>query len=294
MIHQKVKSLEGLAMRAYSGISFDPEKRGARILTDYGEELTEDVELLQKHETNIEWYENKYVSLLSSWLSAQGRCVSTMITGGSNFPVRRAEKANQSEHDRYVEFREWRERVIHKATTPPSNAIVKGSEGAMQKMIEKLSKLERLHDVMKGTNSILRKKGLTNEDKVKQIIESYPEIKEETAKELLSPGFGTKYGFASFSLTNNNAKINLLKKDIAAEERRETERENGNKEYTINGINVCENVEQNRIQILFEGKPEFEMRTKLKKNGFRWSPRNTAWQRQLTANAVYATKNVLS
>ena len=52
-------------------------------------------------------------------------------------------------------------------------------------------------------------------------------------------------------------------------------------------------MEQNRLQILFDGKPDEETRAALKSNGFRWSPKNQAWQRQLTRNAEYAARQVL-
>lgn len=39
--------------------------------------------------------------------------------------------------------------------------------------------------------------------------------------------------------------------------------------------------------------PDADTRDALKSNGFRWSPRNKAWQRQLTQNAEYAARRVL-
>lgn len=53
-------------------------------------------------------------------------------------------------------------------------------------------------------------------------------------------------------------------------------------------VKVVYNTEQNRLQLLFPGKPEAEMIRKLKQHGFKWSPRNKAWQRQLTPNALRA------
>ena len=53
-------------------------------------------------------------------------------------------------------------------------------------------------------------------------------------------------------------------------------------------------MEQNRLQILFDDKPDEETRAALKSNGFRWSPKNQAWQRQLTRNAEYAARRVLN
>ena len=47
-----------------------------------------------------------------------------------------------------------------------------------------------------------------------------------------------------------------------------------------------------RLQVIFDGKPNAEARQIMKSNGFRWSPSNSAWQRQLTDNARYAVKRV--
>lgn len=58
------------------------------------------------------------------------------------------------------------------------------------------------------------------------------------------------------------------------------------KEYDLQGVTVRHNTDDNRLQLLFPGKPEPEMIEKLKARGFKWSPRNKAWQRQLTPNAL--------
>lgn len=47
-----------------------------------------------------------------------------------------------------------------------------------------------------------------------------------------------------------------------------------------------------RLQLIFDGKPEDAVRDILKKNGFKWSPKNGAWQRQLTDNALFSLKRV--
>ena len=54
-----------------------------------------------------------------------------------------------------------------------------------------------------------------------------------------------------------------------------------------------ENVEENRLQLFYPGKPSEGVRTKLKHNGFRWSPTTGAWQRRLNNNARWAAENVL-
>ena len=47
-------------------------------------------------------------------------------------------------------------------------------------------------------------------------------------------------------------------------------------DQTINGIRIF--TDENRVKIDFGYKPSEEIRTKLKQNGFRWSPFNQTWQ----------------
>lgn len=54
------------------------------------------------------------------------------------------------------------------------------------------------------------------------------------------------------------------------------------------------NKDLNGIEVTFESKPAQEVIEILKNNGFRWSPKNKAWQRQLTDNARYAYQNIKS
>ena len=58
-------------------------------------------------------------------------------------------------------------------------------------------------------------------------------------------------------------------------------------------VKLVENAEANRVQLIFPGKPSAEVRTKLKKSGFRWSPSEGAWQRQLNSSAVYWAKELV-
>ena len=44
-------------------------------------------------------------------------------------------------------------------------------------------------------------------------------------------------------------------------------------------IEIVDNVEENRVQIFFPGKPDRDTRQQLKSYGFRWSPTAGAWQR---------------
>ena len=52
------------------------------------------------------------------------------------------------------------------------------------------------------------------------------------------------------------------------------------------------NQPDNRLQIFFDEKPDASTRETLKGNGFRWSPKAGAWQRQLNDNAIYAADRI--
>ena len=67
-----------------------------------------------------------------------------------------------------------------------------------------------------------------------------------------------------------------------------------NKEVTFEGGTLVWNYKEDRLQIRFDKIPEDSKRRELKSSGFRWSPKNKAWQRQLTANALHAAKRVLN
>lgn len=57
---------------------------------------------------------------------------------------------------------------------------------------------------------------------------------------------------------------------------------------------VERDLENNRLNLYFDYKPEEEERKVLKSNGFKWSPYLGAWTRQLTANAEYSLKKVVA
>lgn len=59
------------------------------------------------------------------------------------------------------------------------------------------------------------------------------------------------------------------------------------------GYRVEEDSYDNRIKIYFDTKPGTDARSTLKSAGFKWSPSNSAWQRQLNAAGRYAAVMVV-
>jgi hypothetical protein len=60
--------------------------------------------------------------------------------------------------------------------------------------------------------------------------------------------------------------------------------------WSFDGGKVEQNAESNRLQVFFDGMPPQEVRAAMKSHGFKWAPSQSAWQRQLTDNAIYAAK----
>lgn len=276
-----------LAYRAHTGTSFSPDKRAFTTIRDYQAQLTEDVAFLTGKGAPAEAvadYTARYKRLFSNWLSAKTNCISTMIAGPANFPVRRAERANRSEETHYKIFTKWRElaqnAIIRKMQ--PAKTVSSELEAARQKLASR----EQMQEQMKRINEAHRRysknperfdfTGYTEEEK-KRIVSYVPAYSWEP------------HPFARYQLTNNNAEIKRLRARVAeleAKERRQQEAPTAEL-AAGNGWRYIENREQDRLQIIFDEKPSEDLRAMLKKHGLKWAPSQNAWQRQTTGNARY-------
>jgi len=191
--------------------------------------------------------------------------------------------------DRSCEEAAKAEHYRGKAAAAESNrAISSDDPDAVIKLQKKLDKRIELQEFYKGINKIVRKKKLSDDEKVKELIEAF-HISEAQARDLLKPDHCCRIGIASYQLQNNNANINRLKKRIESLKAQPAE----SKEIEHDGFKVRENADINRIQLIFPGKPAESIRKILKSNGFRWSRFEQAWQRHLNNNGRYAVERVI-
>jgi|31_taG_2_1085359.scaffolds.fasta_scaffold04572_6 hypothetical protein len=169
------------------------------------------------------------------------------------------------------------------------NAIYSDDPEAIKKLKHKIDSLVSFQESMKAVNKIVKSKKKTEEEKIEE-LGKMGISKSNAIVEFLKPDFMGRTGFPGYALSNNNANIKRCKDRLARLEQLEKME---TKKVEINGVEVVENVEANRIQLIFPGKPEAEIRTLLKRNGFRWSPRFGAWQRHLNNAGRYAAETVL-
>ena len=236
------------------------------------------------------WLAEHYAKKMADYYnrdSAVGMmCPSILICGAGNFPTRRKERqvaAWERNHQFYNEIQSISRKI--EAILNGKDIIKSDDEKAIEKLEEKLEDLKKSQERMTAANKALRIKDTERgDDELRGLGFSEEDIK------LLQKPFCGRTGYASFDLTNNNAKIHRIEDRIkrlkAAKEKGTTEKEN---EF----CRIVENTEAMRIQLFFDGKPGEKVRDILKSNGFKWSPRNECWQRQLTANGKWACERAL-
>lgn len=174
------------------------------------------------------------------------------------------------------------------AAAESNGAISSDDPEAVTQLAEKIADAEKSQELMKAANKIVRKKKLSDEEKVGLLCKDL-KLSEDTARGLLVPDFANRVGFASYALQNNNANIRRMKqrleqlKAAAAAEHKET---------AYSGFKVVENPDENRVQFYFDEKPSAEVRTILKRDGFKFSKRNgNAWQRFLNPRSIWVAES---
>lgn len=283
-----------LAVSAFHGTSFQPEKRGESIRNDYANSMQAAYEKLRKHaeiggtleilDAEFDRYRAGYRARMTAWLHSHSRCISSMITGPSNFPVRRAQKRNDIEHRRLTELCEFGERGLQAAIRnlrPDLRPIMAGDADAIARLEERLVSLRTRQDRMKAINAAhkaFQKKPESLEDselsqQEKDLIRNY------------KPAYSWEpHPFAPFELTNNNANIRTVEKRLE-----QLQKAKATPEKTIecaSGLRVEDCPADNRVRLFFPGKPDSSVRDTLKSSGFRWAPSIGAWQAYRNSRAM--------
>ena len=285
---------EAAAKRAKDMNSFSDYKQGSAT-AEYRHYVDEAVQLAERQKQRVDpMYHEKIDSLLDTYarkLAANmnkgyeidARVPSILIAGGSNFPTRKKEKQNAARDSNY---REWQDiqGLLDKIRSTGMGGISADDPQAVQKLEKKLESLEKSQETMKAVNAYYRKH---------KTLDGCPHLPPEELEKLKADmasswHLGDK-PFATWALSNNSAEIRRVKDRIKSLSQ---QKEIGFVGWEFDGGKVEANTEANRLQIFFEDKPDEATREALKNNGFRWSPKAGAWQRQLTSNAYYAADYV--
>lgn len=286
---------EEAARRANDMNSFRDYKAGSataeyRRMVDAATELAErqkqrvDPMYHEKIDRLLEIYCRKLAENMNASYSIEARCPSILISGGGNFPVRKKERQNAA-RDRNLEEWNYIQGLLDKIRSVGTGGISSDDPQAVEKLEAKLAALEKHQEMMKAANAAIRMKDPAKGDAKLAELGYTPE---DIAK-LRAPDFCGRIGYPAYELQNNNANIRRIRGRIAELKKRTESTPEG---WEFDGGRVVVNTAENRLQIIFDGKPNADIRTELKGEGFRWAPSQGTWQRQLTDNAMRAARRL--
>lgn len=286
---------EEAARRANDMNSFRDYKAGSataeyRRMVDAATELAErqkqrvDPMYHEKIDRLLDLYCRKLAENLNDKYAIAARCPSMLVSGRANFPVQKKKKQNAAEERRLEEWKHI-QGLLDKIRSVGTGGISSDDPQAVEKLEAKLAALEKNQEMMKAANAAIRMKDPAKGDAKLAELGYTPE---DIAK-LRAPDFCGRIGYPAYELQNNNANIRRIRGRIAELKKRTESTPEG---WEFDGGRVVVNTAENRLQIIFDGKPNADIRTELKGEGFRWAPSQGAWQRQLTDNAMRAARRL--
>jgi len=286
---------EAAAKRAKEMNSFSDYTAGSatleyKILVDQAAEIAEnqkkrvDPSFHGKIGALLDTYSKKLAANMNNGFAIDARVPSVLIAGGSNFPTRKKEKQNAARDKNYGEWKDI-QGLLEKIRSTGMGGISADDPDAVKKLTAKLEKLTKAQESMKAVNAYYRKH---------KSLEGCPELDSEAIEKLKKRmeirGVQDK-PYPTWALSNNNAEIRRIKERIQSLSVNKEELFTG---WEFAGGKAEINIKDNRLQLFFEEKPDSKIRDELKANGFCWSPKALAWQRQLNSNAMYAADSISS
>lgn len=313
---------EDLARRAQESRSFSEYKSGsatASYNSDVSRFDSNVNELIQKYGKNStltdkDWEDvysiaDRYAQSLEKYTDETNRNEASYPSWFIAGPARYNAKKNEALMNRsQALYENYKDRIdpddnvyLKKIKAILTNASIKSNdEAATAKLQDKYDKLKAELENGKAMNAYFRKYGT---------IKGFPGVSDKTAQEFLEarerePYFN-KQPYAAYHMTNVNAELRRIQARIDAlnKAKAQSEAAKANPQAAaeataanypkLDGVHVQENADEMRIQLRFDDIPPAETREKLKRNGFRWSPSQKAWQRLLNQNGKYAAQSVL-
>jgi hypothetical protein len=313
---------EEYAQRAKEAYSFSDYKQGsatASYNSDIGrfernvnalmEQYKNNTSLTEEDWDRVQRIAEKYSENLANFTNEYNRVEASYPSWVIAGPAKYNTRKNDAKHSRLRSLYEENSNrldpdknvYLDKIKGILSNASVKSNDSnAIGKLQMKYDKLKAELENGKAMNAYFRKN---------KTLVGFPGVSDEQAKQFdtayNSGDYFSRQPYPSFSLANGNAelrriqgRIDELNKAQAAAQEAKANPEAAKAAIAarypkVDGVNVEENAEQMRVQLRFPDKPDATTRDMLKSHGFRWSPSQNAWQRQLNNNGRYAARQIM-
>ena len=234
---------------------------------------------------------NSYARRLAQWTNDYNRnqasYPSLFIAGAGNYNMKKHNRQMSREDSLWEEYRQI-EAILDKIRSVGTGPVDLADPHAREMLTERLNSQRQMLEDAKTANAYYRKH---------KTLEGCPGFTPEQAANLTDPdSFDIRvHGspFPAYELASIRGKIERTEQRLAELDRREQQAAETQTDTAFDGGQIVRNIDLNRLQILFDSIPDADTRAALKQNGFRWSPKNQAWQRQLTDNAERAARQVL-
>lgn len=146
------------------------------------------------------------------------------------------------------------------------NTIFDDDPDAIEKIEQKIARLEKEHEFMLAVNKICRNRKLNETEKISSIVALG--ASEESARKILVPEYSWQSaGFESWALSNNSANIRRYKQRLEGlriRQKRQTSAKN-----SVNGVLIQEKPD-GYLAVTFAEKPDYSVISAMKTAGFRW------------------------
>ena len=269
---------EEAARRNKENYSFSDYKEGSAT-AEYNQQIETARQLIDKAKSRVsdegkeklENLFNRYSHKLADWTNRNNAAgashVSWMIAGPSNYNMNKHNRYMDKQSKLYEEYESFSDIESQVYSIIRGDKIIKSDDAnAIDKLKDKLRKAQEEHAGYKVYNV-------------------------EARKNKTAP-------LPAYVLANSNGRMKNIKDRIAKLERlAERAEETPTIELeteTESDVKVIDNLEAQRIQIIFPDKPSAECRAELKKNGFRWAPSNNAWQSYRSYHATEKAQAIVN
>lgn len=221
-----------------------------------------------------EQFKDLIASCYNEYLSASSGFVPVMVAGPANYTTNKMDKIQS------------RMSNILKETEDKIDKFYKNTDDMLKNAYSKeeiLSMYRSGYNDPISSDDPLAKEKL--EAKLEYLKEKHNSYKEFNKKARQS---GTEQ-LPPYVLQNSNQNIKSVEDRLRTLEKINKVESGG---YYFDNGEVRFDKEDMRVKIFFDTIPNEEVRQELKSHAFKWSPKNKAWQRKLTPDAIYMTKRM--
>jgi len=198
---------------------------------------------------NVGNYESKFINKVMDFFHSQSNCASAFICGPANFNNRRNEKRWDWRDNKLKHFEHWRTKYF----TAVNRVRTLSPEAEIDVAIARLEYLET--------------------EKAKPNRQQF----EHNRTDSYDPETHCQVYNCTTKIREAKKKIQVMKNRIEAK--------SNFKPILFNGGSI--DIENDRVIIKHDEKPDRDIIQAIKKSGFRWSPKMGNWCRKHTRNAIY-------